>query len=827
MHRQYNLRFARLICISAALDVHSTASVQNDAELHAALVDASINTIILEQDLQLDASIWTSRDSSASPYILTRNLTLLSSPPYRVLDFAWIGDGQVQLAPGSWLNISKLILQHSRYGPGIQLDFVSYSPGAVLVLWNSVIVKVACVSTTGEPDAVAVQPRLQGFPGQQRAAYVSGYCLQSTCYNNVLTYHDYTKLAGQTNEDTSGGGYAMVINNFTKVCWNFLTPDACSSAESIDICLKRALDGYNGGPPYTPGQLAQQAGAARAHQHMALIVGLCVGFGGTLLVAGLGTALFWWHRRPSPATHQRSGQKQHLLPVIAGRRTSTGLAPGPSQPSMPSSPAKIGVPYFGWSFMFCEAKLSSVRTAAAALPDALAAADKISLGVLLGAGSFGKVFKGRWRGMEVAVKVLQHSKAATADVANEVDLMMSFHHQNIVSAYHFVTWRRRLDKQQAQPADGAAELRCADVGLHSHGEVSTGGSLGAEASLADSGGPVPEMPEDTQTWIVQEFCNGGNLGDFCLSSAQSKAGELPQGHDILRLLFRLRDVADGMLHLHRRSVVHGDLKSANVLLSVNPVAPYGRTAKITDFGLSRALVSGQTHRSTHTLGTVSHMAPELLRFGKMSTAADVYSFGIMMWELMTGAVAFKGLHYGSVIERVALIGERPVFPQDAPEDYALLANSCWQAEVQARPDFGQVLQCLDIMITSRQQELAEAAATQEAATRQASGSTAEITQDLDSAACGLNRSNGRYGVGGAMSRSSSRLAAPAGETTDLGEPRPTTKFKDSNWQQAASGSSGPFQEGWREPPGKDYTYFYSLIGTGIGIAVGWATQYMH
>jgi serine/threonine protein kinase len=46
------------------------------------------------------------------------------------------------------------------------------------------------------------------------------------------------------------------------------------------------------------------------------------------------------------------------------------------------------------------------------------------------------------------------------------------------------------------------------------------------------------------------------------------------------------------------------------------------------------------------------MAPELLRFGKMSTAADVYSFGIMMWELLTGAVAFTGQHFGSVIERV-------------------------------------------------------------------------------------------------------------------------------------------------------------------------------
>eukprot|EP00882_Tetradesmus_deserticola_P014412 GHRQ01015324.1.p1 GENE.GHRQ01015324.1~~GHRQ01015324.1.p1 ORF type:complete len:164 (+),score=56.91 GHRQ01015324.1:299-790(+) len=88
-----------------------------------------------------------------------------------------------------------------------------------------------------------------------------------------------------------------------------------------------------------------------------------------------------------------------------------------------------------------------------------------------------------------------------------------------------------------------------------------------------------------------------------------------------------------MLYLHGLDVVHGDLKSGNVLLSVSPTSPYGRVAKVTDFGLSRALGSGQTHRSTHTLGTVSHMAPELLRFGKMSPAVDVFSFGIMSeWQ---------------------------------------------------------------------------------------------------------------------------------------------------------------------------------------------------
>jgi serine/threonine protein kinase len=60
--------------------------------------------------------------------------------------------------------------------------------------------------------------------------------------------------------------------------------------------------------------------------------------------------------------------------------------------------------------------------------------------VLLGAGSYGRVYKGRWQGRDVAVKVLHHNALSAARVANEVDLMMSFKHPNIVQAYHFVTW---------------------------------------------------------------------------------------------------------------------------------------------------------------------------------------------------------------------------------------------------------------------------------------------------------------------------------------------------------------------------------------------------
>lgn len=56
----------------------------------------------------------------------------------------------------------------------------------------------------------------------------------------------------------------------------------------------------------------------------------------------------------------------------------------------------------------------------------------------------------------------------------------------------------------------------------------------------------------------------------------------------------------------------------------------------------RSLTAGQSHRSTRTLGTFNRAPPELLRLGRLSPACDVYAFGVMMWELYTGHVAFSG-----------------------------------------------------------------------------------------------------------------------------------------------------------------------------------------
>jgi serine/threonine protein kinase len=223
-----------------------------------------------------------------------------------------------------------------------------------------------------------------------------------------------------------------------------------------------------------------------------------------------------------------------------------------------------------------------------------------------------------------------------------------------------------------------------------------------------------------------------------------------------KLLVRLREVAAGLAYIHARNVLHGDLKAANVLLASAPGAPFGQIAKVSDFGLSRAVAPGATHASTHTMGTVTHMPPELLRLGKLSPAADVYAFGILvrlrasflfavrlvpfcascalvgkkegccascfshsqqsharrakqtppppsnkpkqMWELYAGEPAFSGQPYGQVFERVVLRGERPPIPAGMPAPYALLMARCWAADSAARPGFEAVLQCLQLML---------------------------------------------------------------------------------------------------------------------------------
>jgi len=119
------------------------------------------------------------------------------------------------------------------------------------------------------------------------------------------------------------------------------------------------------------------------------------------------------------------------------------------------------------------------------------------------------------------------------------------------------------------------------------------------------------------------------------------------------------------------------LKAQNVLLRSDASSERGFTAKIADFGLSVKMDTTETHVSGMNQGTTTHMAPELLMDGRQSKAADVYAFGIVLWELFTGGQPFKGIQKVVLSYKIAKDGLRPEFPPEVPEDYVSLAKHCW------------------------------------------------------------------------------------------------------------------------------------------------------
>lgn len=202
-----------------------------------------------------------------------------------------------------------------------------------------------------------------------------------------------------------------------------------------------------------------------------------------------------------------------------------------------------------------------------------------------------------------------------------------------------------------------------------------------------------------QTWIVLELCELGPLSRASVGGMFG--GPSGSGLNWESVLMRARDVARGMTYLHSLHVCHGDLKPENVLLARDSEDPFGCCAKVADFGISRALTEGRTHLSTQTLGTVTHMSPELVARGRLGPQADVYSFGIMMWELVSGRPAYQGVSAGEVIHKVVVEHYRPMFPVSFSGimlAYSTLAQDCWDHDPDVRPAFGEVLERLDEMV---------------------------------------------------------------------------------------------------------------------------------
>jgi len=163
----------------------------------------------------------------------------------------------------------------------------------------------------------------------------------------------------------------------------------------------------------------------------------------------------------------------------------------------------------------------------------------------------------------------------------------------------------------------------------------------------------------------------------------------------LTLLDRMKlakDAALGMNWLHGiNSIIHRDLKPANLLIDKN------RCVKVTDFGFSQ-LKPGDKQLKDHfgPKGTALYMAPEVMNQKPFNEKADIYSFGLILYEILTGEELFPEYEeWDEFEEAICIHNARPPIPKDAVPSLGYLMQKCWHPKPEDRPTFKEVVFRLD------------------------------------------------------------------------------------------------------------------------------------
>jgi subtilisin-like proprotein convertase family protein len=193
--------------------------------------------------------------------------------------------------------------------------------------------------------------------------------------------------------------------------------------------------------------------------------------------------------------------------------------------------------------------------------------------------------------------------------------------------------------------------------------------------------------------LILEYCSGGSL-DKLLKDKEKEVTDA----------YRLRiisGVSKGMYHLHKANIVHRDLAARNILLSGDG------EPKVSDFGLSRPLSETLVGTTKSNIGPIRWMAPESLSFNEYSKASDIWSFGIVVWEIITRKEPHTDIDPIEVGVRIRDEHLVPPIPEDCDPMWRDLMLKCWNTDPEQRPTFDDI--CDEIERHRRTLEMRELA----------------------------------------------------------------------------------------------------------------------
>jgi serine/threonine protein kinase len=271
----------------------------------------------------------------------------------------------------------------------------------------------------------------------------------------------------------------------------------------------------------------------------------------------------------------------------------------------------------------------------------------------IGHGAFSFVMKGLYKTQPVALKILKKKigikdKKASLIIKREIKLLQSFNHENITFFFGVFKTKKNIFEIKS----------------------------------------IQEFLPIKLTILVLEYCDGGSLENFIYST---------KSFITFKQKFKiLRDIVNGMVYLHSHDppIIHRDLKPQNILLVKSILSKKDiPQVKITDFGISKCFDENMTTRQ----GTQEYMAPEVMESKRYDSKCDVYSFGIILWQLFSGRLPYSDLP-GFNIYSVFQKNVRPnisELPSEVPDYIKVLMSKSWDPNPDMRPSFQEIHEIIE------------------------------------------------------------------------------------------------------------------------------------